>query len=252
MEILSIFTAWEWISSIIDKITELVKWWKSKKEDEENREIIRSRLRSIFNYHKNEIESIFTDILGEMKSEILENKENNNEFLLNKIENLKKWDLIENIDKTGNEIENNKTLVFMWKTFFYDDKIKDIETDLKINTDKFINLYIREAKNYFDSNKEADIKLLLNEKKQILQMLEKSISEFEKIILVKLQGLVQLSIVDSIKPTSSINNDKITSMIKNTEKFANDIQKWEMKKYYKRMLNLFDIMINEMVENIKK
>jgi hypothetical protein len=55
-------------------------------------------------------------------------------------------------------------------------------------------------------------------------LLEISIIEFEKLILVKLQGLINLSIIDSIKPTSSINDDKINNMIKNVDKFANDIK----------------------------
>jgi hypothetical protein len=40
----------------------------------------------------------------------------------------------------------------MWKTFFYDDQIKNIQEDLKMNTDKFLDLYSREASIYFSSN----------------------------------------------------------------------------------------------------
>jgi hypothetical protein len=71
---------------------------------------------------------------------------------------------LDNIDKTGNEIENNDYIIFMWKTFFYDENIKTIESDLKINLDNFLDLYFREAKNYFLSNEKADINLLINEK----------------------------------------------------------------------------------------
>jgi hypothetical protein len=91
------------------------------------------------------------------------------------------------MDRFNNDIENNKTLVFMWKTFFYDDNIKIIENNIEININKFIELYIREAKIYFESNKKADTKLLLNEKKHLLNMLETSIYDFEDIILEKLQ-----------------------------------------------------------------
>jgi hypothetical protein len=112
----------------------------------------------------------------------------------------------------------------MWKTFFYDESIKNIENNLKINLDNFLELYFREAKNYFLSNEKADTKLLINEKLEILKLLEISIFEFEKLILVKLQGLINLSIIDFIKPTSSINDDKINNMIKNVDKFADDIK----------------------------
>jgi hypothetical protein len=131
---------------------------------------------------------------------------------------------LNNIEKTGDEIENNDFAIFMWKTFFYDENIKAIENDLRINVDNFLELYFREAKNYFLSNEKADVKLLLNEKKEILKLLEVSILEFEKLILVKLQGLINLSIVDSIKPTSSMSDDKINNMIKNVDKFSNDIK----------------------------
>jgi hypothetical protein len=121
-----------------------------------------------------------------------------------------------------------------------------------MNTDKFLDLYSREASIYFSSNWTADTKLLVKEKKEILKMLDSSIYEFEKIILEKLQWLVQLSIVNSIKPNSTIDDDKISNMIKNTEKFANDIKEWKMRKYYNKMLSLFDIMIDEMIEKIRK
>ena len=163
-----------------------------------------------------------------------------------------RWDLLENLDKTTEDIENNEVLVFMWKTFFYDEDIKSIESDLKINVDNFLEIYSREAKNYFSSNIEADTKLLLNEKKEILKMLENAIYNFEKIILVKLQWLVHLSIVNSINPTSTVTDEKIWKMIKNVEKFANDIGEWKMIKYYDRLLNILDKMIEEMVEKVKK
>lgn len=252
MEILSIFTAWEWIWTIIDKITDWIKLWKNKKEDEKNKEIIKSRLRSIFTEHKNEIEILFTELLDEMKSEILKNDNEKNSLFLDKIEEIKKWDLIENIDNTIEKVENNQFIVFMWKTFFYDDNIKGILNDLNINLDKFLDVYFREAKNYFESWKEADTKLLLNEKKEIIKMLEKSIYEFEKIILEKLEWLVQLSIINSIKPNSSLNDDKIANMIKNVEKFAWDIKEWKMKKYYLRFFSILNSMIDEMIEKIKK
>jgi len=56
-------------------------------------------------------------------------------------------------------------------------------------------------------------------------MLENSIYEFEKIILFKVQKLVEASIINSINPNSSINDEKITNMIKNIDKFARDIEK---------------------------
>lgn len=252
MEILSIFTASEGIWTIIDKITDWIKWWKNKKEDEKNKEIIRSRLRSIFTGHKNEIEILFTELLDEMKSEILKNDNEKNSLFLDKIEEIKKWDLIENIDNTIEKVENNQFIVFIWKTFFYDDNIKEILNDLNINTDKFLDVYFREAKNYFESWKDADTKLLLNEKKEIIKMLEKSMYEFEKIILVKIQKLVELSIINSIKPNSSINDEKITNMIKNVDKFAKDIEEWKMKKYYSRFFTILNSMIDEMIEKIKK
>lgn len=254
MDILSIFTAWKWIWTIIDKITDGIKWWKNKKEDEKNKEIIRSRLRSIFTDHKSEIVWLFDEILNEMQSEILKNENNieQNSVLLHKIDEIKKWDLIENIDNTIEKVENNQFIVFMWKTFFYDDNIKNILNDLKINTDRFLDVYFREAKNYFESWKDADTKLLLNEKKEIINMLEKSIYEFEKIILVKVQKLVEASIINSINPNSSINNEKITNMIRNVEKFAKDIEEWKMKKYYSRFFTILNSMIDEMIEKIKK
>ena len=258
MDILSILWAWRWIWSIIDKFTEWVKWWKTNKQDEENKKIIRSRLRGIFDTHKTEIESIFIDLLNEMKGEILKNKEENKKedknktLLLNKIDKIKEWDLLDNIEKTGNEIENNDFAIFMWKTFFYDENIKAIESDLKINLDIFLDLYFREAKNYFLSNEKADINLLINEKWEILKLLDGSIIEFEKLILVKLQWLINLSIIDSIKPTSSINDDKINNMIKNVDKFANDIKEWKMKKYYSRLQILLDKIIMDMINKIKK
>ena len=140
----------------------------------------------------------------------------------------------------------------MWKTFFYDENIKAIESDLKINLDIFLDLYFREAKNYFLSNENADINLLINEKWEILKLLDGSIIEFEKLILVKLQWLINLSIIDSIKPTSSINDDKINNMIKNVDKFANDIKEWKMKKYYSRLQILLDKIIMDMINKIKK
>ncbi len=252
MEILSIFTASEWIWTIIDKITDGIKWWKNKKEDEKNKEIIRSRLRSIFTEHKNEIEILFTELLDEIKSEILKNDNKKNSLFLNKIEEIKKWDLIENIDKTTNDIENNKGLTLIWKMFFYDDKIKWIHNDLNINLDKFLDVYFREAKNYFESWKEADTRLLLNEKKEIIKMLEKSIYEFEKIILVKVQKLVEISIINSINPNSSTKNEEITNMIKNIDKFAKDIEEWKMKKYYLKFFTILNSMIDDMIEKIKK
>ena len=254
MDILSILWAWRWISVMIDKFTEWIKWGKTNKQDEENKEIIRSRLRWIFDIHKNEIESIFIDLLNEMKDEVLNNKikDKNSNVLLNKIDEIKEWDLLNNIEKTGDEIENNDFAIFMWKTFFYDENIKTIESDLKINLDNFLDLYFREAKNYFLSNEKADINLLINEKWEILKLLEISIIEFEKLILVKLQGLINLSIIDSIKPTSSINDDKINNMIKNVDKFANDIKQWKMKKYYGRLQILLDKIIIDMINKIKK
>lgn len=252
MEILSIFTAWEWIWTIIDKITDWIEWWKNKKEDKKNKEIIRSRLRSIFTDHKNEIEILYIELLDEMKSEILKNDNKKNSLFLDKIEKIKKWDLIKNIDNTIEKVENNKYIVFMWKTFFYDDNIKGILNDLNINLDKFLDVYFREAKNYFESWKEADTKLLLNEKKEIIKMLEKSIYQFEKIILVKVQKLVELSIINSINPNSSTKNEEITIMIKNIDKFAKDIEEWKMKKYYLRFFTILNSMIDEMIEKIKK
>lgn len=252
MEILSIFTAWEWIWTIIDKITDWIKWWKNKKEDEKNKEIIRSRLRSIFTDHKNEIEILYIELLDEMKSEILKNDNEKNSLFLDKIEKIKKWDLIENIDNTIEKVENNKYIVFMWKTFFYDDNIKGILNDLNINTDKFLDVYFREAKNYFESWKEADTKLLLSEKKEIIKMLEKSIYQFEKIILVKVQKLVEISIINSINPNSLTKNEEITIMIKNIDKFAKDIEEWKMKKYYLRFFTILNTIIDEMIEKIKK
>jgi len=258
MDIFSILWAWRWIWSIIDKFIEWAKWGKTHKQDEENKKIIRSRLRGVFDTHKIEIENIFIDLLNEMKSEVLKNENHDKKddrsktLLLNKIDKIKEWNLLDNIDKTGNEIENNDYIIFMWKTFFYDENIKTIESDLKINLDNFLDLYFREAKNYFLSNEKADINLLINEKWEILKLLEISIIEFEKLILVKLQGLINLSIIDSIKPTSSINDDKINNMIKNVDKFANDIKQWKMKKYYGRLQILLDKIIIDMINKIKK
>lgn len=249
---MDILTWWKVFTWIIDKFIERHKIWKTKKEDSENKEIIRSRLRSIFSEHKNEIEILFIELLDEIKSELLKIDNEKKSLLLDKIEEIKKWDLIENIDKTTNDIENNKGLTLIWKMFFYDDKIKWIQDDLNINLDKFLDVYFREAKNYFESWKEADTKLLLNEKKEIIKMLEKSIYEFEKIILVKVQKLVEASIINSINPSSSINDEKITNMIRNVEKFAKDIEEWKMKKYYSRFFTILNSMIDEMIEKIKK
>lgn len=249
MDILSWWKVFTWI---IDKFIERHKLWKTKKEDSENKEIIRSRLRSIFSEHKNEIEILFIELLDEIKSELLKIDNEKKSLLLDKIEEIKKWDLIENIDKTTNDIENNKGLTLIWKMFFYDDKIKWIQDDLNINLDKFLDVYFREAKNYFESWKEADTKLLLNEKKEIIKMLEKSIYDFEKIILLKVQKLVEASIINSINPSSSINDEKITNMIRNVEKLANDIEEWKMKKYYSRFFTILNSMIDEMIEKIKK
>lgn len=252
MDIFSIFTAWEWIWAIIDKIIDLFKLWKNKKQDEKNKDIIKSKLRSIYNNHKNQIKALFTELLDDMKKDILKDKDKNSSFFLNKIEEVKKWDLIENINNKIDEWKNNKMLIFIWKTFFYDNKIKEIQNDININIDNFISIYFREAKNYFESWKKADTKLLLNEKKEILKLLEKSIYDFEKIILEKFEWLVKLSIKNSINPNSSINDDNIANMIKNVDKLANDIKDWKMKKYYTRILNILDTMINEMIEKIKK
>ena len=76
-------------------------------------------------------------------------------------------------------------------------------------------------------------------------MLEKSIYDFEKIILVKVQKLVEGSIINSINPRSSINDEKITNMIRNVEKFAKDIEEWKMKKYYSRFFTILNSMIDE-------
>lgn len=248
MDILSWWKVFTWI---IDKFIERHKLWKTKKEDSENKEIIRSRLRSIFSEHKNEIEILFIELLDEIKSELLKIDNEKKSLFLDKIEEIKKWDLIENIDNTIEKVENNQFIVFMWKTFFYDDNIKGILNDLNINTDKFLDVYFREAKNYFESWKEADTKLLLNEKKEIIKMLEKSIFEFERIILAKIQKLVELSIINSINPNSSINDEKITNMIKNVDKFARDIEEWKMKKYYSRFFTILNSMIDEMIEKLK-
>lgn len=245
MDILSIFT-------ILEKFNNWFKWWKTKKEDSKNKEIIRSRLKSIFTDHKSEIEILFIELLDETKGEIPKNDNEENYFFLDKIEELKKWDLIENIDNIIEKEESIQFFFFMWKIFFYDDKIKNIQNDLNINIDKFLDVYFREAKNYFESWKEADIKLLLNEKKEVINMLEKSVYEFEKIILVKIQKLVELSIINSINPNSSINNEKITNMIKNVDKFAKDIDEWKMKKYYSRFFTILNSMIDEMIEKIRK
>jgi len=249
---MEIFGASKIFTWLVDKIIEKSKLWKTKKEDEENKEIIRSRLRSIFTDHENDIEKLFIDLLDEIKQQLSGKDDPKSNWLIWKIEDVKKWDLLDNIDKETEKAENNQVLVFMWKTFFYDDQIRNIQEDLKMNTDKILNLYSREASIYFSSNWTADTKLLVKEKKEILKMLDSSIYEFEKIILEKLQWLVQLSIVNSIKPSSTIDDDKISNMIKNTEKFANDIKEWKMKKYYNRMLNLFDVMIDEMIEKINK
>ena len=64
--------------------------------------------------------------------------------------------------------------------------------------------------------------------------------------------LINLSIIDSIKPTSSINDDKINNMIKNVDKFSNDIKEWKMKKYYSRLQILLDKIIMDMINKIKK
>jgi len=254
MDILSIFNVWKWIWTIIDKIIDWFNWWKNKKEDEKNKEIIRSRLRPIFTEHKDEIVWLFEELLNEMQTEILKNENNieQNSILLNKIDEIKKWDLIENIDNKIEKVENNKGLILLWKMFFYDDKIKWIQNDLNINLDKFLDVYFREATNYFESWKDADTKLLLNEKRENLKMLENSIYEFEKIILFKVQKLVEASIINSINPNSSINDEKITNMIKNIDKFARDIEKWKMKKYYSRFFTILNSMIDEMIEKIKK
>ena len=258
MDVFSILWAWRWIWALIDKFSEWVKWWETHKQDEENKEIIRSRLRWIFDIHKIEIENIFIDLLNEMKNKILQNEsidkkdDKNNTLLLNKIDKIKEWNLLNNIENTWVEIENNDFLVFIWKTFFCDESIKNIENDLKINVDNFLELYFRETKHYFTSNEKADIKLLINEKKEILKLLEISIFEFEKLILVKLQWLINLSIIDSIKPTSPLNDDKISNMIKNVDKFAIDIKEWKMKKYYSRLQILLDKIITDMINKIKK
>ncbi|MDD5770164.1 MAG: hypothetical protein PHE25_04285 [Candidatus Gracilibacteria bacterium] len=245
MDILSIFT-------ILEKFNNGFKWGKTKKEDSKNKEIIRSRLKSIFTDHKSEIEILFIELLDETKGEIPKNDNEENYFFLDKIEELKKGDLIENIDNIIEKEESIQFFFFMWKIFFYDDKIKNIQNDLNINIDKFLDVYFREAKNYFESGKEADIKLLLNEKKEVINMLEKSVYEFEKIILVKIQKLVELSIINSINPNSSINNEKITNMIKNVDKFAKDIDEGKMKKYYSRFFTILNSMIDEMIEKIRK
>lgn len=249
---MDIFSGSKFFTWLFDKIIEKHQLWKTKKEHEKNEEIIRSRLRSIFTSHENEIKDLFTDILNEMKQQLAGKEDDKSNWLIWKIEEVTEWDLLDNIDKTTEKVENNQVLVFMWKTFFYDDHIKSIQDNLKMNTDKFLDLYSREASIYFSSNWTADTKLLTKEKQEILNMVDSYIYEFEKIILEKLQWLVQLSIVNSIRSSSTVDDDKISKMIKNTQKFADDIKEWKMKKYYDRMLKLLSIMIDEMIEKINK
>jgi len=249
---MDIFSASKVFTWLFDKIIEKHQLWKTKKEHEKNEKIIRSRIRSVFTSHENEIKDLFTDIFDEMKYQLVGKEDDKSNWLIWKIEEVIEWDLLDNIDKTTEKIENNQVLVFMWKTFFYDDQIKGMQDDLKMNTDKFLDLYSREASIYFSSNWTADTKLLVKEKQEILNMVESYIYEFEKIILNKLQWLVQLSIVNSIKPSSTIDENKISNMIKNTQKFADDIKEWKMKKYYSRMLDILDIMMDEMIEKINK
>lgn len=249
---MDIFSWWKLLTWLFDKIIDKYKFWNTKKENEKNIEIMQSRLKSVFNNHENDIEKLFTDVLDGMKEELLWKEDPQSNWLIGKLDDMKDWNLLDNIDKTAGKVEQNKVLVFFWKTFFYDNKIRELEENLKINIDNFLDIYSRETSIYFSSNWVADIKLLKKEKNEILKMLKLSIYEFEKIILEKLQWLVKLSIVDSIKPNTSTDNDKINNMIKNVEKFANDIEEWKMIKYYNRMLKILDIMIDEMIGKLKK
>ena len=83
---MDIFSGSKFFTWLFDKIIEKNQLWKTKKEHEKNEKIIRSRLRSIFTSHENEIKDLFTDILNEMKQQLAGKEDDKSNWLIWKIE----------------------------------------------------------------------------------------------------------------------------------------------------------------------
>lgn len=234
-----------------------IKWifdkWVLKKLNKENKRVFQTRFEMIFDDHKKEIEQIFIDMLNEMKKDLLKGewwKEVN--FCLDQIDKNLSWDILGNLDGSIDKVENNLGLQKLWNTFFVDDEMKQLLMDLKLNLDKYKKVIEVEVNNYFISWNKSDLKLLKKEKEQVIKIVKYYIPKFENLIFTKLVVIAKLSLVHQIKPWVEMDNEKNTKMIQNIEKFSNDIKEWKMKEYYKRIFDVVDKMMNDMIWMLEK